>query len=514
MADLPSSYTNERVDETETASRGRRPFLLLCGVVSCLFAGLLVYSQTAACAWDEGYHLLAAQLIKAGKRPYLDFVFPQTALNAYWNALWMLVIGESWRVIHTVAASLTAGAILLTADYVLARLPLAGWRLPLAVATAVIVGLNAMVFQFGTVGQAYRMCLFTIVAAFRLATRAVERPGALWAALAGLTAGAGAASSLLTAPVGPVLLIWIFFQNRSGSRWTKCAAFLAGVAIPFLPILRLFLQGPRQVRFSIIEYQLLHRQLEWPGAIRHDFELMIAWIDRSQPLFLGLLAAAGLLYIARRSEWDRKLRAELYLCGWLALALAVHISNAHPTFGQYYLFAVPFLGILASIGFYVICSRTYHPDRPWAPVAALTVLLSLGLAKSLYERRDDMVWSDLEAIARQVQQVTPLQNSLLADEPVYFLTRRPPPSGMELNDSHKLNDLPADLPALLHVVPRTELNRRIRAGEFNTVETCDDDDEKIEELHLPQLYSQRVELTGCAVYWNWAPGRAAVPAGK
>jgi hypothetical protein len=353
-----------------------------------------------------------------------------------------------------------------------------------------------------------------IVAAFRLTVRAVERRGVLFAALAGLTAGAGAASSLLTAPVGPVLLIWMLFQNRIGSRWSKCAAFLAGVAIPFLPILRLFLLGPRQVRFSIIEYQLLHRQVDWPGAIRHDFELLITWIDRSQALFLGLLAVAGLFFIARRSEWDRKLRAELYLCGWLALAVAVHISNAHPTFGQYYLFAVPFLGVLASVGLYAVSSRLYHPDQPWGPVIALTVMLSLGLAKSLYERREDMAWSDLEEIARQVQQVTPPQNSLLADEPVYFLTRRPPPSGMELNDSHKLNSLPADLTALLHVVPRTELDRRITAGEFNTVETCDDDNEKIEALHLPQLYSQRVELSGCAVYWNWAPGHAAVPSAK
>ena len=61
-------------------------------------AGLILYSQTYAFAWDEGFHLLAAQLIDAGKRPWLDFCFPQTPLNAYWNAGWMRVFGESWRV--------------------------------------------------------------------------------------------------------------------------------------------------------------------------------------------------------------------------------------------------------------------------------------------------------------------------------------------------------------------------------------------------------------------------------
>ncbi len=73
-------------DDSNLPSRGQRSFFLLCGVVAVLATGLLVYSQTQALAWDEGYHLLAAQLIQAGKRPYLDFCFPQTPLNAYWNA--------------------------------------------------------------------------------------------------------------------------------------------------------------------------------------------------------------------------------------------------------------------------------------------------------------------------------------------------------------------------------------------------------------------------------------------
>jgi hypothetical protein len=64
--------------DADRASCGQRSFFLRCGVVAVLATGLLVYSQTQALAWDEGYHLLAAQLIKAGKRPYLDFCFLQT----------------------------------------------------------------------------------------------------------------------------------------------------------------------------------------------------------------------------------------------------------------------------------------------------------------------------------------------------------------------------------------------------------------------------------------------------
>src|SRR6476660_4487410 len=93
------------------SDRRRASAVFLCSALVLLTAGLVVYSQTKAFAWDEGFHILAAQMIKHGKRPYLDFVFSQTPLNAYWNAGWMAVFGESWRVPHAIAALCSAGAV-------------------------------------------------------------------------------------------------------------------------------------------------------------------------------------------------------------------------------------------------------------------------------------------------------------------------------------------------------------------------------------------------------------------
>src|SRR5580692_4108665 len=139
----------------------------LCGVVAILAAGLLAYAVNFAFSWDEGFHLLTAQLIEAGKRPYVDFVFSQTPLNAYWNAAWMRIFGDSWRVAHAVAALGTAGAILLAADFVLVRFPVPSWRFAAALTTALILGLNELVIYWGTLGQAYGFCLLLIVVAFR-----------------------------------------------------------------------------------------------------------------------------------------------------------------------------------------------------------------------------------------------------------------------------------------------------------------------------------------------------------
>jgi len=505
-----------RMNQSDTSIRRQNSYLWLCGVVTLLFAGLLVYSQTQALAWDEGFHLLAAQLIKAGKRPYLDFCFPQTPLNAYWNAGWMRILGDSWRVVQAFAALFTAGAIMLAADFIFVRICVPGWRLAAALTAALIIGLNVLIVQFGTVGQAYGMCLFLIVASFRVSILAAERKAAWWAGLAGFLAAAAAGSSLLTAPVSPVVLLWILVYNRIGSRPRKFAAFALATAIALVPLLLLLAKGPRQVIFNIVEYHLFYRSIGWEGA-QQDLEVLTSWVNSTQALLLGLLAVAGVLF-AVKSRQDRQWREELYLCCWLAVALALFISSAHPTFEAYFVLLVPFLGVLAAVGLYALVSRLDIPlgtqGRQLFPIVVLTALLCLGLARALYERRDDYSWRDLEEIARRVEQVTPPQEVLLADEHIYFLTHHTPPSGMEFPDSQKLN-LPPAVAASLHIVSRTELAKRVQAGMFNTVETCDDeDDERILILHLPQVYARKAVIHGCRIFWDRLPAAAFTASGS
>jgi len=173
-------------------SRRSRAYLFLCSAVTLIGAGLVWYSQTLAFAWDEGFHLLCAQLISFGRRPYVDFAFCQTPLNAYWNALWLTIFGQTWRVPHAAAALCTGGAVLLMADYVFERLPVPRWRLAVALVAAVLFGLNIAVVDFGTLGQAYGLCLLLIAAAFRFAVAGVDRSSPALAAAAGLASGAAA----------------------------------------------------------------------------------------------------------------------------------------------------------------------------------------------------------------------------------------------------------------------------------------------------------------------------------
>lgn len=482
----------------------RAPAIPLLCAFALLTAGLVFYSQAKAFAWDEGFHILTAQLIRHGKRPYLDFVFSQTPLNAWWNAAWMGLFGESWRVSHAIASLCSASAVILTSGFVLSRFPLAGWRLPAAFLAAVLVGMNVLVLRYGGIAQPYGFCLLTIVIAWRLTVRSVDRPSLVIAALAGLFSGLAAASSLLTAPVGPVLLLWLLFYNQSGSRSLKAVALIVGEAVAFTPVLWLWIQAPRHVWFGIVDYNLLYRQADWPHATQQNLEVLMSWIDSGQAVLLILLAVGGLLFVRYRSQWEARAKAEFYLCGWLSLAIFLYVSTGvRPVFERYYVFAVPFLSVLAIAGLSAAATQLYKPDRPWTAFLLLGALMAFGLGKSLYDERDATTWDDMQKVADKVNAVTTPEQTLFADEETYFLARHTPPSGMEMQNSHKFSFSAADN-ALLHLIPDAQLDSMVKTGFFHTLETCQDED-YIKAHGYADLYLKSTETQGCKVFWDYHP---------
>jgi len=480
----------------------RRERLWLGAWIAFLAAGLMVYSQTLAFTWDEGFHLLTAQLIRAGKRPYLDFCFPQTPFNAYWTAGWMSLFGETWRVTHVISALLSSAAVALTAQYVFSRVPASRSRLAAGLAAASLAGMNWLVLDFGSVGQAYGLCLFALVAAFRVTVAAVDRRSPAAAALAGLLAGVAAASSLLTAAAAPVFLVWLALRNRAGARWAKAAAYLAGAAAPFAPVWWLFAHGPRQTLFNLFQYQMRYRTANWPDTTRHDLEVLTSWVDYGQALAILGLAAAGVWFLRSRKHWGGPWRPELALCASLALALGVEVGVAHPTFPRYFVVALPFVAILAAAGFDGLSSAARGAVCPLWGFVILSLFLSMGVGKSMYEDRDSYRWADMERLARKVAEIAPPGVALVADEPIYFLMRRTPLPGMEFAYAHTVENLSKDRAAELRVVPYSEMKKQAHAGAYAVFETCDDDHPDITALDLKTAFRQRVEVSECAVYWE------------
>jgi len=489
------------IDESLPPRRTDRNYLILVAIVTAIGAGLVWYSQTMAFAYDEGFHLLTAQLIKAGKRPYIDFFFPQAALNAYWNAGLMSLFGESWRGPHAAAAVLTWGATLLTMDFVYFRCPAPSWRFSAGLATAFIVGANAQTVEFGTIAQAYASATFLVVAAFRCAPPSIFSRNAWWAFLLGLLSVAAAGCTLLAAPAAPVAALWMLWCNRAGNRWLKLVAFGAGGVLASTPLLLLYLQSPREVAFNVIDFHLRYREVEWAGALQHNFEVTTSWMLSPQALLLGLLTLTGLWFVRYRSGWDRAKRAEFYLCAWLILAFTVHITRASPTFERYYILCVPFMAILGAMGLYSIGTRLSSRRLVTAVVVLVT---AFAIGRRLYDEREDTSWMTYEKIAKKVKEVTPVGAPLVAEEMVYFLAQRTPPSGLEHSDAHKLEQISPELAARLHIMPQSALDKLIKSGAYAVVETCKDE-AKISDLELGKLYRQKEAFDDCTVFWDRAP---------
>ena len=360
-----------------------------------------------------------------------------------------------------------------------------------------LAGLNGALFPYGPL-QAYGICLLGITAAFRFAVRAVERGRLLDAAGCGICAGIAAASSLLTAAAAPVLLAWLMYY-RAGRRWKTFAAFAAGAALPFVPVLYLFALGPRQAWFNIVRYHAFYRRLYWPQTTQHDIEVLTSWTGDAQALILGLLALGGLLYVLRRSAWPAAVRAEFALCAWLAAALAAEVGRAHPTFSRYFLLTVPFLAILAAAGLFALVDAL-GMRRSRIPLAVLALLMTIGLARTLYQRSVDVdTWQPYERLAAKLDRVTPPHAPVLAAEVLYFLTRRVPPPGYELSYTHRLELPPAEA-SLFHILDDAEVKRQVQSGRFATVVSCDSDE--IDDWNLPALYKNSVEMESCTIFWE------------
>jgi uncharacterized membrane protein len=484
------------VDRTETSYRR------LCGFVALTCVGLLAYAVTLSFTWDEGFHLLAAQLILGGKRPYLDFFHAQAPLYGYWNAAWMLLFGQTWRTAHALSALTSAAATFLTADFVYTRFT-GGWRLAGGLAAALLTGLNVMVVSYGTLGQAYGLCLFLSVAAFRVAILSVDRKTWLLAAASGFFAGASACASLLTAPVPAILFLWIAWQSKAEDRLRKILGFLAGAAIPFVPLAWFFVEAPDKVWFDVFKWHLVYRRVNWPEATQWDLDVTTSWLDSSHGFLLAILAVIGLIYLAKHDEWDSRERAEFYLSGGLAAGLGLYLSFTHPTFTRYFVVMVPFVSIPATVGFYALASSFGGKERPLKFVAVLAMLIVAGLSRFLYLDRDSVRWYQMESVARKVNEVTPPNEALWADEHIYFLTRRTPPSGMEFAYSHKIS-VPAKQAESLHLLSNEDVKRQLAAGAFATVESCEDSDENT-KLGLPTRYRQMAKVDDCYVFWDRTP---------
>lgn len=480
--------------------------LAVWAAVIAVAVAICGFSQLDSSYGDEGFHLLASQLIAQGKKPYIDFFYPQAPLYAILNAGWMRVFGIHWRVAHAFSALMTSAAVPLVASFAFTRWPAAEWRKTGAIAAAVFFGCNYHVVYFGTIGQAYGLCVFFTVAAFHLALKAALREQALYSFGAGLVAGAAAASSLLAAPVAPILLIWLARENQIGSRTRKAVAFLAGAPIAFLPLAWFMLQAPRQTFFNVFEYHTLYRRLGYWATTSvplNDLRQLTRWLESGQAMLLIVLAGLGLLFLSQTEGWNPHRKAEWRLCVWLPAGLFLYLCTPRPTFAQYFILVTPFGSVLAALGVYFLSLKLVPNRRPAFAAIVLCGLFTLALVKSVDTEMTDepRPWQQAEDVARLVNRVTPKDAPIYMDDnAIFFVAKRLPLPGLEHLDARKLQLTP-DQASLLHIMPGSVANEWLAGGRFATVALWSED-ERIKELQLAKVYPHQEQVDGYSVFWR------------
>lgn len=481
----------------------RETDLVVLGVAAVVLLVIIVaFSQTYAWYGDEEHELLAGQLINAGRTPYRNFFHNHPPLYIYLNALWMRLAGESWRAAHAFSAICSAAAAILLSTFWFDQMREPRWKVAAVLATAAFVGLHFNVLLYGTIGQAYGLCLLLTVAGFRLALRSVDRAGYAAALGTGFCAGGATASTLLAAPVGPILWLWMMTYNRTGSRVRKSLALLSGAAIPLVLLAWLAAKAPHQVWFSLVTFALYHRAPNLRSSARWNFQVMTGWLVSPQGLLLGLLAAVGLWFLFLRSNYDRRLRSPFYLCIWLAGGLAAYLAIPYPTFPQYFVLLLPYISILATLGVYAVGTRIANSVAPWRLLVAVIAVFVVGLAKSAFSRPKEYRarWPRIEAVAQELNRVTPQNAAILADEGIYFAAHRIPPKGLENSFGRKR--IPPELSRVMRVVPRLEVLQWAAAGRFEAVASCWPYDAREDPMALYRVYANHSQVNQCDLFWK------------
>lgn len=486
----------------EPMIRAKTGLFILIAALLALAALLIGISQSAVAFGDEGFHLVASQLINQGKRPYLDFFYQHTPLYIYTNALWMRCFGDTWRSVHLFSALLTIASAGMIAGYVYSRVP-APSRFMWATAAAIFFATNVMVTQYTLLGMPAALCMCLVVAAFLVTVSAHDRPHrAFWV---GMLSGAGIGVSLLTGPVAPVLLAWLLWHAEPQRRWKTFFMFAAGALISALPLIWLFVQAPFQMAFDTVAYQLWWRPTGLIQPNQPFIRIAAGVLNSTQGLVLVLLSLVGVAYwlstIRRESS---RLNSELRLCMILAAILTAYVGLAPgPIFAQYFLNVIPFAAILATVGVLALGTRIAPGIHSvWLVGIIVGIFLLAGLRSTRdHIRRPEKTWTEAENVAAFINEVTPPDSPFYtSDGTIYFAARRIPPTGFENNYAFRL-ELPPAKQKLLRVVNHGQIYASVAEGKFGSAIAWSA--KEAESLNLDTYFTERREFPGHYVYWGW-----------
>ena len=481
------------------------------GSLAAVVALAIVISQWPIGAGDT-YHVLAAQMVAAGRKPYLDFFLPQVPLYALICGAWLRIFGASWQ-----AANLFSGLLICGCAAIVMRIASriyaeADWGTKGSIVAVLLFGLNLQVAQSGDDAQPYALCMFFSLLAWLASLN--ERPTGMRSFLTGLAAGAAVNTSLLAAPILPILTAWCLFQAQPSARLRRLLWLVCGAAVASLPLAYLATLAPTQSWFSIVEFQLVYREAGpvVPKSASHNLHEILGLVRSIQGAVLILLSLAGTLLLLDRKA-PVSIRRSVSYAAFTTVIWGLYLTLLPFTWHMYFLLVLPYVSLLAAAGLCHLCAREGWPQWSSKMIKGAVLLYSMGVAipvvAGILSRRPAR-WEPPEEAARIVNAETgPNQPVFSDDESIYVAARRLPPRGLEnsaiLSPETQLGAvarMPTGEYQRAALVPPEKNEYRLRVGDFVAVVLTKANDARIRAVRSGGLYSQSAETKNYVVFWK------------
>lgn len=245
-------------------------------ILFCFFAHCVFISINRLIARDEGFYIVASELLLHNKLLYKDFFFPQMPLTALFYASCFKIFGTSWFV-----ARLSTGIIYFLTGYFLFIFIKKNYSFWFATLSLTLFAIHPMGFAWQSVIKSYAFVNLFLVLIFFIASsiqnlnppepnttanQIKTRKNSKKIFTVGFILGLLGLTRLHFLALFPLLLLHIYKKQNKLSKKDLCL-FMLGCSISLSPCLYYFIQAPNSFIFNNLGYHLVRSQAPLEGEL-------------------------------------------------------------------------------------------------------------------------------------------------------------------------------------------------------------------------------------------------------
>ncbi len=310
---------------------------------------------------DEGFYLLSAKLVAEGKKPYLDFFYPQMPALLYIYAAWFYLAGASWLSarLFTVVLAFAIGVMLFLYGKKRSR------NTALALLIVLLYTFSSFVFAWFVVAKTYAIStlfLFGSVLLFLSIYNANGlRLGVLF--LSGLLFGLSADIRLMFLGLGPIFFIGVLLVPIPPlHKILSLVAFGLGVLVALSPNVYFILIDQSSFLFNNLGFHSLRSDEGMVGDLSQKFRVILRLLGQRIPRgsmysMQSLLLIISLVSLRRYMTGPRA----SFLKYFIGMFVVINLMPT-PSDTQYFCALMPFIWLLL-IESYVSYQRLAGPNN-------------------------------------------------------------------------------------------------------------------------------------------------------